>query len=89
MSNLSRRSIVASAAALQALAVPAVALAVTAEPDPVFAAIERFEEILAVEVAGSEARTNAQEAFRDRHGSLKPSGLIREVAETFEKAPGN
>lgn len=33
MSNLSRRSIVASAAALPALAVPAVALAVAAEPD--------------------------------------------------------
>jgi hypothetical protein len=33
MSNLSRRSIVASVAALPALAVPAVALAVAAEPD--------------------------------------------------------
>jgi len=41
MSTLSRRSIVASAAAaLPALAVPAVALAST-EPDPIFAAIEK------------------------------------------------
>jgi hypothetical protein len=39
MSALSRRSIVASAAALPALAVPAVALA-AAEPDPIYAAIE-------------------------------------------------
>jgi hypothetical protein len=42
MSNLSRRSLVASAAALPALAVPAVAIAATAEPDPIFAAIEKF-----------------------------------------------
>jgi hypothetical protein len=89
MSILSRRSLVTSAAALPALAVPAVALAVTAEPDPVFAAIGRFEEALRVEVAGFEARSNAQDAFRDRHGSLNPSGLIREVAEILEKAPGN
>jgi hypothetical protein len=40
MSKLSRRSIVASAAALPALAVPAVAIATITEPDPVFAAIE-------------------------------------------------
>jgi hypothetical protein len=89
MPNFSRRSIVASAAALPALAVPAVAITAITVPDPVFAAIKRFEAALAIEVAGYEARTNAQEAFRDRHGSLKPSGLIREVAEVFEKAPGN
>jgi hypothetical protein len=40
MSNLSRRSLVASAAALPALAVPAVAIA-SIEPDPIFAAIEK------------------------------------------------
>jgi len=45
MSNLSRRSLVASAAALPALAVPAVALAVTAEPDPIFALIERHRAV--------------------------------------------
>ena len=89
MSNLSRRSLVASAAALPALAVPAVALTITAEPDPVLAAIEHFEEALAVEVAGYEARGNAQEAFRDRHDCLHPSGLIREAAEILKKVPGN
>ena len=40
MSNLSRRSLVASAAALPALAAPAVAVAAFTEPDPIFAAIE-------------------------------------------------
>jgi hypothetical protein len=40
MSNLSRRSIVAGAAALPALAVPAVASAAIADPDPIYAAIE-------------------------------------------------
>jgi hypothetical protein len=40
MSNLSRRSLVTSAAALPALAVPAVAIA-SIEPDPIFAAIEK------------------------------------------------
>jgi hypothetical protein len=40
MSALSQRSIVASAAALRALAVPAVVSA-TVEPDPIFAVIER------------------------------------------------
>jgi hypothetical protein len=56
MSDLSRRSLVTSAAALPALAVPAVAVAAvnvampastlieqSAEPDPVFAAIERYQ----------------------------------------------
>jgi hypothetical protein len=40
MSNLSRRSIVTSAAALPALAIPAVAVAVSPGRDPIFAAIE-------------------------------------------------
>jgi hypothetical protein len=40
MSALSRRSIVASAAALPALAVPA-AVAAAVEPDPIFAVVER------------------------------------------------
>jgi hypothetical protein len=47
MSNLSRRSIVASAAALPALAVPAVAIPSieSDQPDPIFAAIEAFEHV--------------------------------------------
>ncbi|HWX14646.1 MAG TPA: hypothetical protein VNY06_07325 [Methylocella sp.] len=40
MSALSRRTIVTSAAALPALAVPAVAAC--AEPDPIYAAIEKY-----------------------------------------------
>jgi hypothetical protein len=40
MSKLSRRSLVAHATALPALAVPAVAIAAIAEPDPVYTAIE-------------------------------------------------
>ena len=40
MSNLSRRLLVASAAALPALAVPAVAVEAPTEPDPIYAAIE-------------------------------------------------
>jgi hypothetical protein len=46
MSALSRRSIVASAAALPALAVPAVVSAAV-EPDPIFAAIEVHRKALA------------------------------------------
>jgi hypothetical protein len=42
MSNLSRRLLVASAAALPALAVPAVAIAAIGEPDPIFAALKRW-----------------------------------------------
>jgi hypothetical protein len=48
MSNLSRRSLVTTAAALPALAVPAVAVAATAEPDPIFAAIEKHRQAYAV-----------------------------------------
>ena len=44
MSNLSRRSLVTSAAALPALAVPAVASAAI-EPDPTFAVIAAHHEI--------------------------------------------
>jgi hypothetical protein len=50
MSNLSPRSLVASAAALPALAVPAVAL--SAEPDPVFAAIEAHRHLATEWYAG-------------------------------------
>ncbi len=84
MSHLSRRSLVASAAALPALAVPIVAVAVSAEPDPIFAAIERWKEALAVENASYGALSAAQEAFRDRYGSLTPSGMPREMGEIFK-----
>jgi hypothetical protein len=45
MSNLSRRSVVASTAALPVLAVPAVAVAAV-EADPVFAAIEEHKRFM-------------------------------------------
>jgi hypothetical protein len=56
--NLSRRAIVAGAASVPALAVPAIALAST-EPDPIFAAIERWKKFLAIENASYDARDNA------------------------------
>jgi hypothetical protein len=40
MSDLSRRSLVTSAAALPVLAVPGLAIAAAAEPDPIFAALK-------------------------------------------------
>lgn len=53
MSDLSRRSLVASAAALPALAVPVVAVA-SVEPDPVYAAIEKSRIVEARFLARSE-----------------------------------
>ncbi|MGO9399728.1 MAG: hypothetical protein ACLP19_18075 [Xanthobacteraceae bacterium] len=84
MSHLSRRSLVASAAALSVLAVPVVAVAVSAEPDPISAAIERWKKALAVENASYGARSAAQEAFQDQYGSLTPSGMPREMGEIFK-----
>ncbi len=52
--------------------------------DPIFAAIGRWKEALAVENASYDARNAAQEAFRDRYGSLSPSGMPREVGEIFQ-----
>jgi hypothetical protein len=49
------------------------------------AAIERWNEALAVELAGFKARNAAEEAFRDRHGCLLPSGLSREIGEILER----
>jgi hypothetical protein len=86
MPKLSRRSLVASAASLPALAVPAVAVAATsAEPDPIFAAINRWKEACADEAAGCKALCAAEEAFRDRHGSLLPSGMPREMGEILNE----
>jgi hypothetical protein len=73
MSELSRRSIVASAAALPALAVPAVAVAAAAEPDPIFAAIERWRELDVALCAAMDAHARAQKEFGDKYGSWKPT----------------
>jgi hypothetical protein len=85
MSKFSRRSLVASAASLPALALPAVAVAASAGPDPIFAVIEQCKEARAIEEEAFCARSAAQEAFRERYGTLTPSGMPREMAEMFEK----
>jgi hypothetical protein len=98
MSDLSRRSLVTSAAALPALAVPAVAVAAAnmpawqtpklieqlAEPDPIFAALERWKELAAIEEDAYTARSNADDAFSERHGFPYPSGLTKGASEAFE-----
>jgi hypothetical protein len=61
MSNLSRRSLVASAAALPTLAVPAVAVAAVAEPDPILAAIERWKELDVLHSNAIDAEAAAEE----------------------------
>jgi hypothetical protein len=81
MSDLSRRSLVTSAAALLTLAVPAVAVAAanmptwrapmlseqSAEPDPIFAAIEsyKFWDKASVELGDEETRPADHEATVD------------------------
>jgi hypothetical protein len=80
MSNLSRRSLVTSAAALPALAVPAVAVA-SVEPDPIFAVLKAFDAALEAENAGYEARNNADEAFKAKYGGYYPSGLEKDDME--------
>jgi hypothetical protein len=80
MSNLSRRSLVASAVALPALAVPAVAIA-SVEPDPIFAALKAHDAAAEAETAGYEARSNAEDGFEAKYGGLKPSGLTKEAKD--------
>jgi hypothetical protein len=58
MSELSRRSLVATAAALPALAVPAVAVANTAEPDPIFKLIAAHQAAYAYDKAQTEEETD-------------------------------
>ena len=87
MSNLSRRSLVTRAAALPALAVPAVAIAASAEPDPIFAAIDRWNDALAVENESFPyPRQRQKKRSMVRYGSLTPSGLPEEMGEVFEEA---
>jgi hypothetical protein len=86
MSILSRRSIVASAAALPALAVSAVAASPTihqwtVEPDPIFAALKACDAAAEAENAGYDARSNADDGFKAKYGGYKPSGLTKEAKE--------
>ena len=85
MSNLSRRSLVTSAAALPALAVPAVAQSAPLPGEPIFAAIETY-------VRSEEAITNtsheysqAEGAFRDEFGSLSPDAFPKGLREELTK----
>ena len=67
------------------MAVPAVAIAATADPDPIYAAIKQWKEAVAVELAGFDAQNTAHTAFKDRYGSIFPSGMPRGLAEIFER----
>jgi hypothetical protein len=84
VSGAALASAIATATAVEAL--PAAEAIRETSADPIFAAIERCKEAAAVEEAAFRARSAAQHAFRDRHGSLTPSGMPREMAEIFEKA---
>jgi hypothetical protein len=81
MSNLSRRLLVASAAALPALAVPAIAEQIQAPSnvtaDPIFAAIDRYDEAFALEDARYGAQAEAESLFHAKHDRLFPSGLTK------------
>jgi len=91
MPNLSRRQLVTTAAALPALAVPAVASKLTHEPDPIFASIDEY--IAADEAHGEACRLygEAEKAYRAEFGRLKPDGVSKELRTawaTIEPALG-
>ena len=48
---------------------PAVAVAAASEPDPIFAAIDRFNEASALEDGARQAQAEAEVAFQDKYGS--------------------
>jgi hypothetical protein len=85
--TLSRRFLVASAATLPALAVPAVATAVTAEPDPIYAAIKAC---VAAERADAEAMEQfnlAEDRFKAKYGFTQPDAIDMEIrAKIAERA---
>jgi hypothetical protein len=62
MSDLSRRHLVTTVAALPALAVPAAAAKLTHEPDPIFAAIEKYRTTNAAFNARSDYETDLEES---------------------------
>jgi hypothetical protein len=87
MSKLSRRSLVSSAVALPALAMPAAAVAaVSAGPDPIFAAIDQWKEGHAVELASFEALNAAETAFQDRRGTDDYEKNVRPFKEASHQA---
>lgn len=99
MSTLSRRSIVTSAAALPALAVPvAAAAAIPAQPDPIFALIDRhqiaFEAAEAVDGNIPEDLADEAYQFAVQLAITKPTtlagviGILRYQREIAENYPG-
>ena len=87
MFNLSRRSLVASAAALPALSVPAAAVAACAEPDPIFAAIEQWKEACAIEQACKDARDYENLPRLEQAAEAAENERINTVYAVFETVP--
>jgi hypothetical protein len=89
MTKLTRRLALAAGttlAAASAVNVAAIARVVKAvEPDPIFAAIERWKELDALHSAAIEAYSEAETAFSDRHGASLPCGLVKGLQEAFAK----
>ncbi len=78
--NPSRRAIVAGASSVPALALPAVAVAST-EPDPIFAAIERYRTAIAAHAQTFDATSDAQDVFKEKYGALYPDALPKKARE--------
>jgi hypothetical protein len=72
-SKTSRRAVLAGAAALPALSLPAIAI--TAQVDPIFAAIEEYRKSLATWLRIYGTLDNAKGEARTKHGN-RPSELI-------------
>jgi hypothetical protein len=86
MSNLSRRHLVATTAALPALALPAAAATLAYEPDPIFAAIREY---IAADKAYGEAIRHygeAEVAFREEFGRMSPDGVSKELRTAWATA---
>jgi hypothetical protein len=91
MSNLSRRLLVASAAALPALAVPAIASGQhwPLEPDPIFAALDRWHELDVLHVEAIHAADAVQaEIWRNETDQAAADAIMGPVDEAQSAACG-
>jgi hypothetical protein len=87
MSKLSRRSLVAGAASLSALAAGS-AVASEAEPDPIFAAIERLKHAWGANAKACTATDEGHARFADKYGGDYPDAFSKELRAVFaEKFP--
>ena len=77
--TLSRRFLVASAATLPALAVPAIATAVTAEPDPIYAAIKACVAAERADAEAMEQFNHAEDRFKAKYGFTQPDAIDMEI----------